>query len=108
VGQRGSQYYSALESGLKYALTEIGATYDAGAALKRLATRASDEGLIPANYQAFFGFADSIRSPRSHGSGPTPVQVEVGAHEALLTANYVRTALLYLGGRRASGSTAGT
>lgn len=94
------EYYRALESGLKYALTEIGATYDEGAALKKLASRAAETGLIPVNYQAFLGFADSIRSPRSHGGGPTPVEIEVGQHEALLMANHVRTALLYLGGRR--------
>jgi hypothetical protein len=101
------EYYRALESGLKYALTDAGATYDEGAALKRLATRAAETGSIPPNYQAFFGFADSIRSPRSHGAGPTPVEVEVGQHEALLMGNYVRAALLYLGGRRISGSSTG-
>jgi hypothetical protein len=98
------EYYSALESGLKYALTDSGATYDEGAALKRLATRCGETGLIPPNYQAFFGFADSIRSPRSHGVGPTPVKIEIGQHEALLMGNHVRTALLYLGSRRAPGS----
>jgi hypothetical protein len=98
------EYYSALESGLKYALSEAGATYDEGAALKKLASRAAEARLIPVNYQAFFGFADSIRSPRSHGAGPTPVEVEVGQHEALLMGNHVRAALLYLGGRRIPGS----
>lgn len=98
------EYYSALESGLKCALAEIGATYDEGAALKRLATRASEAGQIPLNYQAFFGFADSIRSPRSHGGGLAPVEIEVGKHEALLMGNHVRAALLYLGGRRVSGA----
>jgi len=96
------EYYSALESGLKYALTEVGATYSDGAALNKLATRAADVGLIPPNYQAFFGFTDSIRSPRSHGAGPKPVEIEVGEHEALLMGNHVRAALLYLGGRRVS------
>jgi hypothetical protein len=100
------EYYRALESGLKYSLTDIGATYDERAALRRLAIRASETGLIPANYQAFFGFADSIRSPRSHGGGPTPVEIEVGEHEALLMANHTRTALLYLGGRQVTTSPA--
>jgi hypothetical protein len=100
------QYYSALESGLKYALTEIGATYDDGAAIKKLATRAGEVGLIPLNYQAFFGFADSIRSPRSHGGGPAPVEIEVGQHEAQLMGNHVRAALLYVGGRVSSASPA--
>lgn len=99
------EYYSALESGLKYALTEIGAAYSEGAALNKLATRAAEVGLIPVNYQAFFGFADSIRSPRSHGGGPKPVEIEVGEHEALLMGNHVRAALLYLGGRRVASST---
>jgi hypothetical protein len=96
------EYYNALESGLKYALTDAGATYSEGAALNKLATRAAEVGLIPVNYQAFFGFADSIRSPRSHGAGPKPVEIEVGQHEALLMGNHARTALLYLGGRRVS------
>jgi HEPN domain-containing protein len=74
------EYYSALESGLKYALAEVGATYDEGAALEKLAGRATEEGLIPPNYQAFFGFADSIRSPRSRGAFPNPVEIEVGEH----------------------------
>lgn len=97
------EYYSALESGLKYALTEARATYDDGAALRKLAGRAAETNLIPPNYQAFFGFADSIRSPRSHGGGPTPAEVEVGQHEALLMGNYVRAGLLYVGGRRVGG-----
>jgi hypothetical protein len=96
------EYYSALESGLKYGLTDCGAAYSEGAALNKLATRAADVGLIPTNYQAFFGFADSIRSPRSHGGGPKPTEIEVGQHEALLMGNHVRAALLYVGGRRPS------
>lgn len=94
------EYYSALESGLKYALSDNGTTYSDGAALNKLAARAAEAGLIPVNYQAFFGFADSIRSPRSHGGGPKPVEIEVGQHEALLMGNHVRAALLYLGGRQ--------
>lgn len=94
------EYYRALESGLKYALADANATYSEGAALNKLATRAAEVGLIPVNYQAFFGFADSIRSPRSHGGGPKPVEIEVGEHEALLMGNHARAALLYLGGRR--------
>jgi hypothetical protein len=93
------EYYAALESGLKYALTDAGVAYDDTLALRKLAGRAADGGLIPTNYQAVFGFPDSIRSPRSHGGGPTPSEVEVGQHEALLMANLTRAALLYIGGR---------
>jgi hypothetical protein len=93
------EYYAALESGLKYALADAGFAYDDSLALRKLAGRAAEEGLIPTNYQAVFGFPDSIRSPRSHGGGPTPSEVEVGQHEALLMANLTRAALLYLGGR---------
>jgi len=95
------EYYAALESGLKYALGDEGASYAQGSALNRLAGRAGDKGLIPTNYQAVFGFADSIRSPRSHGAGPRGEvsEVEVGQAEALLMGNLVRTLLLYLGNR---------
>lgn len=97
------EYYAALESGLKYALGDEGASYAEGSALNRLAGRASDSGLIPTNYQAVFGYADSIRSPRSHGAGPRGEvgEVEVGQAEALLMGNLVRTLLLYLGNRPA-------
>jgi hypothetical protein len=94
-------YYSALESGLKYVLHEEGANYGDKNALAKLAARAAQAGLIPTNYQALFSFTDSIRSPRSHGAGPKgDVEVvEVGQAEALLIGNHVRTLLLYLGNR---------
>ncbi len=94
-------YYSALESGLKYVLHHERVEYGETKALARLVTRAAQEGLIPANYQALFGFTDSIRSPRSHGAGPkgTVVPVEIGPAEALLIGNHVRALLLYLGQR---------
>jgi hypothetical protein len=93
------EYYAALESGLKHRLDESGATYAEGAALRDLAKLAAARDLIPTNYQALFGFADSIRSPRSHGAGAKVVEVEVGRAEALLMANHVRALLLYLGQR---------
>jgi hypothetical protein len=102
-------YYSALESGLKYALHEGGATYGEKNALAKLSGRAADAGLIPMNYQALFSFTDSIRSPRSHGAGPKgDVEVvEIGQAEALLMGNHVRTLLLYLGNRPPTGGKPG-
>ena len=93
------EYYAALESGLKHRLDEAETAYADGAALRDLAKLAASEDLIPRNYQALFGFADSIRSPRSHGAGATVVEVEVGKAEALLMGNHVRALLLYLGQR---------
>ncbi|HEV2771566.1 MAG TPA: hypothetical protein VGV57_01845 [Thermoleophilaceae bacterium] len=93
------EYYAALESGLKHGLEEGEATYAAGAALRDLAKVAASEDLIPTNYQALFIFADSIRSPRTHGAGATIAEVEVGKAEALLMGNHVRALLLYLGQR---------
>jgi hypothetical protein len=93
------EYYSALESGLKHRLDEAGVEYADGAALNALAKLAAATDLIPVNYQALFGFADSIRSPRSHGTGAKIVEVEVGKAEALLMGNHVRALLLYLGQR---------
>jgi hypothetical protein len=93
------EYYAALESGLKHRLDEAGITYGEGAALKDLAKLAASHDLIPTNYQQTFGFADSIRSPRSHGAGAKIVNVEVGKAEALLMGNHVRALLLYLGQR---------
>jgi hypothetical protein len=93
------EYYSALESGLKHRLDEHEVAYADGAALRALAKRAASEDLIPTNYQELFGFADSIRSPRSHGAGAKIVEVEVGKTEALLMGNHVRALLLYLGQR---------
>lgn len=98
------EYYSALESGLKYALHAEGATYGETKALEKLARRAAEEGLIPTNYQALFSFTSSIRSPVSHGAGPhgSAARVEVGASEALLMRHHVRALLLYLGTRCAT------
>jgi hypothetical protein len=93
------EYYSAVESGLKHRLDEHDVEYADGAALRDLAKRAASEDLIPTNYQALFGFADSVRSPRSHGAGAKLVEVEVGKAEALLMGNHVRALLLYLGQR---------
>jgi hypothetical protein len=95
------EYYAALESGLKHRLDEAGVAHADGAALRDLARLAASEDLdlIPTNYQALFGFADTIRSPRSHGAGAKIVEVEVGKPEALLMGNHVRALLLYLGQR---------
>jgi hypothetical protein len=98
------EYYAALESALKHRLDEAGVAYPGGAALRDLAKQAASENLtsenlIPINYQAMFGFADSIRSPRSHGAGGSVEDVEVGKAEALLMGNHVRALLLYLGQR---------
>jgi hypothetical protein len=93
------EYYAALESALKHRLDEAGAPHGEGAALKQLAGQAADNELVPVNYKAMFGFADSIRSPRSHGAGAKPSEVEVGRAEALLMSNHVRGLILYLGHR---------
>ena len=94
-----SEYYAAVESGLRYRIHEAQATVASGAALKDLARRAAELGFIPANYQELFGFLNSIRSPRKHGQGPRPTTVEVGPAEALLMANHARALLIYLGHR---------
>jgi hypothetical protein len=94
-----SEYYSALESGLKHRLDEATASYAEKAALRDLAREAVNANLIPPNYQQLFGFADSIRSPRRHGAGGRVEEVEVGPAEALLMANHVHALLLYLGQR---------
>jgi hypothetical protein len=96
-----SEYYAALESGLKHGLDEAPAAYSAGIALRDLARTAADAGLVPVNYQSLFGFIDSIRSPRRHGRGNRPDEVEVGPAEALLMSNHVRALLVYLGQRPA-------
>jgi len=96
-----SEYYSAVESGLKYRLEEAGVSFGAGASLRDLAREAANAGLIPTNYQALFGFLDSVRSPRKHGRGSRPEEVEVGPAESLLMANHARSLLLYLGHRPA-------
>ena len=93
------EYYSALESSLKHRLDEAGVTYPQTAALRVLARTAADHDLVPTNYQSLFGFADSIRSPRSHGAGANIVEVEVGVAEAMLMGNHVRALMLYLGQR---------
>jgi len=100
-------YYTSVESGLKYALDALGAEYGDGVALKALARRAREVGLIPPNYQELFGFLDSIRSPREHGRGASPTPVEVGAAEALLMGNHARSLLLYLTQRRPKGKGGG-
>jgi hypothetical protein len=94
-----SEYYSAVESGLKYRLAEAEVAFSDGAALQELAKVAAAHALIPTNYQALFGFLDSIRSPRKHGRGPKPDSVEVGPAESLLMANHARSLLVYLGHR---------
>lgn len=96
-------YYTAVESGLKYALDAVGAAHGEGAALRALAKRAAEVGLLPPNYQELFGFLDSIRSPREHGRGTSPTAVEVGAAEAFLMGNHARSLLLYLTQRQREG-----
>ena len=91
------EYYAALESGLQYRLDEAQVSYAPTDSLKALARAAADAALIPVNYQAAFGFLDSIRSPRSHGRGSRPAEVPVGPAEALLAGNQARALLLYLG-----------
>lgn len=95
------EYYSALESGLKYALHTDGESYGETQALEKLAKRAAEAVLLPTNYQALFSFTSSIRSPVSHGAGPhgSATRVQVGAAEALLMRHHVRALLLYLGTR---------
>ena len=97
------EYYSATESGLKYALDlEEALGSDDHRALHRLAKEAASQGLIPVNYSALFGFADSIRSPRSHGGGKRAEdvgEVPVGQAEALLMGHQARALLVYLGQR---------
>jgi HEPN domain-containing protein len=94
-------YYSTLESGLKYALHEEGKSYSEKNALSKLAGRAAAAGLIPEAYKMVFSSVDAIRSPRSHGAGPKPPEkmVEVGQAEALLIGNLARSLLLYVGNR---------
>jgi hypothetical protein len=94
-----SEYYSAIESGLKHRFDELGIHYGASASLRDLAREAAKADLIPRNYQDLFTFADSIRSPRRHGAGSSPQEVPVGPAEALLIANVARALLLYLGHR---------
>ncbi len=93
------EHYMAVESGLKYRLGADATPGSEGRALKKLAGAAAAAGFIPDNYQALFGYLDSIRSPFSHGAGPTPTSVEIGEAEALLMANHARALLLYLGHR---------
>lgn len=99
------EYYAAVESGLKYSIgaeDEPPSDEDDRKALNKLAKRAAAAGVIPTNYQALFGFTDSIRSPRSHGGGPKAQaggEVEIGRAEALLMANHARSLLLYLAQR---------
>lgn len=99
------EYYSSLESGLKYAL-HSGADRSEDDALRVLAKTAAARGLIPTNYQALFGFPSSIRSPRSHGVGPKPEPVEVNQPEALLMGNVTRALLVYLASRSSGTSSA--
>jgi len=93
------EYYSAVESGLRYRLHEAGETPGEATALASLATHAAARGLIPTTYQALFSFLNSVRSPRKHGRGPRPEEVEVGQAEALLMGNHARALLVYLGHR---------
>jgi hypothetical protein len=93
------EYFNAIESGLKYRLDEANVQYRDKASLRDLARLAADSDIIPKNYQGIFTFLDSIRSPRRHGQGSQPEQVEIGPAEALLMGNHARSLLLYLGHR---------
>jgi len=93
------EYYAAIESGLKHRLDEEGVAYGEGSALKDLVRQAAQHELIPLNYQALFAFADSVRSPRSHGAGGRIDEIEIGPAEALLMENHARTLLVYLAHR---------
>jgi hypothetical protein len=93
------EYYSALESGLKYRLDELDTAYGRTTTLPTLASLVAQAGAIPVNYQQMFTFINSIRSPRRHGAGARVEVVEIGPAEALLMGNHVRTLLLYLGHR---------
>lgn len=94
-----SEYYAAVESGLLYRINEVSENVSETKALKGLASRARELGLIPATYQALFGFLDSVRSPRKHGQGPRPETVEIGPAESLLMGNHARALLVYLAQR---------
>lgn len=94
-----ADYYRAVESGLKLSLEEAGVQPGAGAALKALAAQAAQHGVIPSNYQALFGYVDSVRSPHEHGRGAEVKRREPGPEEALLMANHTRSLLLYLAQR---------
>lgn len=89
-------YYTAVESGLKYLLEGAGVSHGSGDALRALARCAADSDLIPTNYQALIGHLDSIRSPREHGRGTAPAEAQPGQAEALLMGNHARSLLLYL------------
>jgi hypothetical protein len=97
-----SEYFAAVESGFRYRLAEEGAEISSGAALRDLAKRAAEVGVIPVNYQGLFGFLDSVRSPRKHGRGGRPEEVDIGPAEALLMGNHARALLVYLGHRPAA------
>lgn len=94
-----AHYYAAVESALKYRLDLAGISYADGSALRDLSKRAAAESLFPTNYQQLFGYLDSIRSPRSHGRGNRPHQVEVGPTEALLMCNHARNLIQFLAQR---------
>jgi hypothetical protein len=65
---------------------------------KDLSKAVARAGIVPTNFQALIDFANSIRSPRSHGSGPRrgslPSEVVVSQAEALLMANHVRSLIV--------------
>ena len=94
-----AEYYAAVESGLLYRIDEVGEKVSETKALKGLASRARELDLIPATYQALFGFLDSVRSPRTHGQGPRLETVEIGPAESLLMGNHARALLVYLAQR---------
>lgn len=89
-------YYSALESAIKYKLTSSNVQFGSGASLKDLTSALEKSGLIPRNYKHVFDFVNSIRSPRSHGLGTSTEVVTIHEKEALLMKNHVSSLIVYL------------
>lgn len=89
-------YYSALESAIKYRLTSANIAFSTGSSLKDLTSALEKNGLIPRNYKNIFDFVNSIRSPRSHGLGTGTDIVQVHEKEAVLMKNHVASTIVYL------------
>lgn len=89
-------YYSALESAIKYRLTTASIPFGSGASLRDLTSALEKNGLIPRNYKNVFDFVNSIRSPRSHGLGTNAEVVSIHEKEALLMKHHVSALIVYL------------